>query len=88
MTDLAGTTKIAGHRKTQRSANRGGTKGCAKRVEGRLTALCEPAQAVFPSQAAHLIASPREYFMWIRLMANVPNQSVPRRIKNRMHRDG
>ena len=62
--------------------------GRAERVKGRLTALCEPAQAVFLSQAAHLLAPPREYFMWIRLMANVPNQSVPWRIKNRMHRDG
>ena len=30
MTDLAGTTKIAGHRKTQRSADRGGTMGRAE----------------------------------------------------------
>ena len=61
--------------------------GRTKGIIGGLTALREPAQAIFLTQSSHAIPPTCQNFMRITLMANVPDQFIFGRVKHSVERN-
>jgi len=60
----------------------------AERIVFALAAFGETGQATFLAKRANTVASPRQDFMRIALMADVEDQLIVGRVEDRMNSDG
>ena len=80
--------QLVGHRKTQRSGDRGRTVRRAERVVFALRPAGEAAQPPALAKRADAIATAGDDLVRISLVADVPDQFVGRRVEHIMDRDG
>ncbi len=78
-------TKIARHGHAESSPQRRGGVRHAKRVVGALAAHREAGEPVFLANGVKTVAASRDQLVPVRLMPDVPDDLIGRRIENAMH---
>src|SRR3546814_7643029 len=80
--------EFVGNSKTQCGADRCRAMGCAERIIFAFGALGETGKPTPLPQGADAVAPPSENFVWIALMADIPDQPVMRCVENVMNGGG